>query len=189
MGNTFEIFEGIAIIITALISAVALFASKSQHRTSIMTTKRSERIEKMRENSSGIISCVKCILCDLGDKQNTMDLLHHAHSFISLLQYQDEYKKDVDLIKRIHAIVNLCIAKNIDKQELELEIQDFWWKCNVYIGADFERLKNESTGHIHKGGKILREAISFDQIYDMLDKDYEKLNFGKRLSEDKASTK
>ncbi len=190
MGSIFEIFEGIAVIGTMFISAITLFTTKAlqktQQQTSIMATKRSERIEKMRENSAGIISCVRCIIYDLDDKQTTLDLLSHAHNFILLLQYQDEYKQDVDLIKKIHAIINLCLAKEIDKNELEMELTDFWWKCNVYIGADFERLKRESVGNITKSGRISKEANSFEQIYSMLQKDYETLHIGKKKVKEKV---
>ena len=173
MEHWVDLVESLALAGTLLITIVNLFTTsaltRSQQQSSIMSTKRSERIDKMREHSAGFISCCEYLLHDLNDKNTKRDLLHHGHSMISMLQYFDEYTYDVDLIKTTHKIMELCLEEDIDEAQLRRLIKSFWWMCNVYIGADFERLKIESLGKINKGGASEKEATSFDALYTKFD--------------------
>lgn len=169
MENWVDLVESLALAGTLLITIVNLFTtsalSHSQQQSSIMSTKRSERIDKMREHSAGIISCCKYILHGLDTDDTKRELLHHGHSMISLLQFFHEYTYDVELITTTHKIMEHCLGDKIKKDELMELVDSFWWMCNVYVGADFERLKIESLGKIHTGGASEKEATSFDGLY------------------------
>ena len=172
MENWLEFIEPLALAGTMLITIVNLFTTNTltrlQQQSNTMSTMRSGRIESMREHSAGVITCCECLLNDLAEDDTKRDLLFHSHSLISLLQYHREYVEDVALIKSTHKIIGLCLADELNKAELSDEVKKFWWMCNVYIGADFERLKNESLGKIHRGGQSKEEATDFHSLYNNL---------------------
>jgi len=58
----------------------------------------------MREHPAGFICCCEYILHDLDTDDTKRDMLHHGHGIISMLQYFNEYKYDVDLIQTTHKI-------------------------------------------------------------------------------------
>ena len=160
-----DLLSAIGVISASCVSAVAIFSNHSMQKTSIMAGKRSNRIDKMREHTTGILNAVKQMTCEISDINTTKDLLDHYHGFISLLQFQDDYNHDKSLMTQLKAVVDLCLTGNPDKVQLEYEVKALWWLCNVYIGADFERLKNESRGRIKNGGMILKEAKGFDDFH------------------------
>ena len=69
MTEFIEIANTIGILGTILISCITLFTTRalqrSQQKATVMATKRSERIDLMREYSAGILSCGKHILYGL----------------------------------------------------------------------------------------------------------------------------
>ena len=181
MGNIIDIINIVGVIGATIISAITLFTTRSlqrsQQKATIMATKRSERIDLMREYSAGIISSGKLVLYGLEDKQTKANLICFADKFNSLLQYQ--YKHDVELINYANAIVENCVAKQIDKEALKINIQKFWQMCDVYVGVEYERLKIESMGDIKGSGEVKGEAKTFEDIYVILEsqqKEYTKLD-------------
>lgn len=170
MAEFMDIINIIGIIGTVLISTTTLFTTRSlqrsQQKATMMVTKRSERIDMMREYSSGIISCGKHILYGVADMDTKKDLICYVDKFNSLLQY--EYKHDIELIDTANAIVELSFCKEIDKDDLELQLTEFWKKCDIYVGVEYERLKIESMGDINGSGKVKDESTTFEGIYSVL---------------------
>lgn len=170
MPEFLEVVNIIGVIGTVLISTTTLFTTRalqrSQQKATIMATKRSERIDQMREFSAGIISCGNHILYGIGDKETKKTLICYANKFISLLQYA--YPHDVELINCVNRIVRLSLRKAVNKSALRRLLRQFWKKCDIYVGVEHERLKNESMGDINGSGKIGRESQSFEEIYTVL---------------------
>ena len=173
MAEFLEIVNIIGIIGTVLISTTTLFTTRSlqrsQQKATMMATKRSERIDLMREYSSGIISCGKHILYGVDDTDTKKDLICYADKFISLLQY--EYIHDIELIDNVNDIVELSFCEKTDKDELALQLMEFWKKCDIYVGVEYERLKIESMGDINGSGEVSSETKTFEGIYSVLAKE------------------
>ena len=170
MTEFLDIVNIIGIVGTVVISTITLFTTRalqrSQQKASIMANKRSERIDLMREYSSGLISRAKQVLYGVCATGTKVELISYADKFISLLQY--EYIHDVELIDSANAIVELCVKEELDISELKKEISSFWKMCDVYVGVEYERLKIESMGDINGSGKIKSETKTFEDIYRIL---------------------
>ena len=93
-------------------------------------------------------------------------MITYVAKFNSLLQYA--YPRDVETIDNTNRIVELCLSQPLNKTGLEAELHAFWKKCDIYVGVEHERLKNESMGDINGSGKIGRESQSFEEIYAVL---------------------
>ena len=131
-----------------------------------MATKRSERIDQMRELSAGIISRGKHILYGIENDDTKRELICYVDRFNSLLQYA--YEHDVEIMDNANRIVQICVSQEIDKTALKAELLAFWKKCDVYVGVEHERLKDESMREINGAGKINRENQTFEDIYLVL---------------------
>ena len=170
MSEFIDTINIIGAIGTVLISTATLFTTRalqrSQQKVTIMATKRSERIDYMRDYSAGIISCVKHIIYDLANDDTKRELVCYIAKFNSLLQYA--YTHDVEIIDNTNRILEISLCENVDKKKLEEELLEFWKKCDVYVGVEHERLKNESMGNINGSGKINCEHQTFESIYRVL---------------------
>lgn len=172
--NTTDLIQSIALVISLIGSAAGIIFESKRHHSAVMTTKRSERIDQIRQHSAGILSCWQYLRHNIDPETNTQtkkELIHHGHSLISLLQYYSEYQHDMLLIKKTQNIIERCLCDKIDYAKLEDEIKEFWWICNVYVGADFERLSIEAEGKIAKGGASDKEANTFGGLYKKFNKD------------------
>lgn len=170
MPEFLDVVNIIGVIGTVLISTTTLFTTRalqrSQQKATIMATKRSERIDQMREFSAGIISCGKHILYGIDNEDTKRDLIRYTAQFNSLLQYA--YIRDVETISSANRIVELSLCKEIDKKALETALLEFWKKCDIYVGVEHERLKTEAMGDINGSGKISSETKTFEEIYSIL---------------------
>ena len=170
MADILDIINIIGVAGATVISTLTLFTTRALQRTqqkvSIMAAKRSERIDLMREFSAGIISCGKHIFYGVDTAETKASLICFTDKFISLLQY--EYVHDVELINSANLIVEICLSQSIDKDALKLELEKFWKMCDVYVGVEYERLKIESMGDIHRSGEVKSETKTFEDIYSIL---------------------
>ncbi len=170
MQELLEIINIIGIIGATAVSTITLFTTRSlqrsQQKATIMATKRSERIDLMREYSAGIISCGKQILYGVENDETKRELITFTDKFNSLLQY--EYLHDVELINCANEIVEICLAQEKDQKILSGKIREFWSMCDVYVGVEYERLKIESMGDINGSGKVHSETKTFEDIYSVL---------------------
>ena len=158
-------------LITAAGVIGALISNANMQQTSIMAGKRSARLDQLRERTAGIMNTVGMYIRGTADSSTKVELLDHYHGFITLLQYQDNYTQDKCLLEQLKVVVDLCKAEPIDTKALEHETNVLWWMCNVYIGADFDRLKTESQGLIQRAGNVLREAQTFENFHEKLNVD------------------
>lgn len=170
MADIFEIINVVGIMGATAISTITLFTTRSlqraQQKATVMSSKRSERIDMMREFSAGLISCGKQFLYDIANEDTKVELIRYADRFISLLQYA--YVHDVELIDSANAIVELCLSEKLDKDALRLRIDSFWKGCDIYVGVEHERLKIESMGDINGSGEVSSETKTFEDIYSIL---------------------
>ncbi len=170
MGEFLDIINIIGVIGATVISTITLFTTRalqrSQQKATVMAAKRSERIDLMREYSSGLISCAKHIFYGIGGDDTKAELIRYTDKFNSLLQY--EYVHDVELIDCANSIVELCLSDNLDKAGIKLAVEKFWKMCDVYVGVEYERLKIESMGDINGSGEVKNETKTFEDIYNIL---------------------
>lgn len=170
MGEFLDIANIIGVIGTTVISMLTLFTTRAlqrkQQKVNIMANKRSERIDLMREYYASIISCGKHILYNVDTKETKTTLICYVDKFISLLQY--EYIHDIELIDCANDIVDICLSQKLNKEALESCLQKFWRMCDIYVGVEHERLKNESMGDIAGSGEVDRSAKTFEEIYSIL---------------------
>lgn len=170
MGEFLDIINIIGVIGATVISTITMFTTRSlqrnQQKATVMATKRSERIDLMREYSAGIISHGKHILYGIDTPDTKAALICYADKFISLLQY--EYLHDVELIDTANAIVDACLSERLDRDLLKLRLKEFWKMCDIYVGVEYERLKIESMGDINGSGEINGETKTFEDIYNVL---------------------
>ncbi len=170
MGEFLDVINIIGVIGATVISTITLFTTRalqrSQQKATVMATKRSERIDLIREYSAGLISCAKHILYEVGGDGTKAELIRYTDKFNSLLQY--EYIHDVELIDCANFIVELCLSDNPDKNEISRVIEKFWKMCDVYVGVEYERLKIESMGDINGSGEVKSEKKTFEDIYSIL---------------------
>ena len=117
-----------------------------------MSSKRGDRLEKLRKNSSDIISFSKVIIYNVGDlDKNKYSLILSENKFNSILQYV--YEDDVILINLVKKILDSILnVESINKEEVVNMLNEFWIRCDLYIGIEFERLKEEATGKITRSG-------------------------------------
>lgn len=165
-----DVVNTVGVIGATVISTITLFTTRALQRTqqkaSVMATKRSERIDLMREFSAEIISHGKHILYGIGNAETKGSLISYTDKFIALLQY--EYEHDVELIDCANDIVEISLAEVLDKGALKDKLTLFWKMCDIYIGVEYERLKLESIGEIHGSGKVKDETERFENIYSVL---------------------
>ena len=171
-----DLFDTIGILATILISTVTLFTTRamqiSQQQTTIMAAKRSERIDLMRKYSAGLISCGKQLLYGIAGRKTKAKLVCYAENLISLLQYA--YPLDVVWVDCINSIVRTCMKKELNKKKLKRMLREAWRICDIYVGVEHERLKNESKGNINGSGKVNMEAKTFEDLYKELSVEQEK---------------
>ncbi len=170
MQEILSIIDIIGVVGAVVISTITLFTTRSlqrsQQKVSVMAKKRSARIDLMREYSAGIISSGKQILFGVDDVDTKRNLISYVDKFNSLLQY--EYIHDVELINCANDIVQICFEKVVDVTALKEKLTTFWSMCDVYVGVEYERLKNESMGDINGSGKVHNETKTFEDIYKVL---------------------
>ena len=170
MGEFLDVINIIGVIGATVISTITLFTTRAlqrhQHKATVMATKRSERIDLMREYSAGIISHGKHVLYGVDTPNTKSTLICYADKFISLLQY--EYIHDVELIDTANAIVEVCLSESVDKELLNIKLQKFWRMCDIYVGVEYERLKIEAMGDIKGSGEVSGETKTFEDIYSIL---------------------
>lgn len=165
-----SIINVIGVIGATVISTITLFTTKSlqkmEQKVNIMANKRSERIDKMREYSSSIISNSKRIIYDIEPNDAKINLICATDNFVSLLQY--EYLHDIELIDGAKNIVEISLSTEIDIDLLRANTERFWKMCDIYVGVEYERLKNESKGLFNKSGAVKKESDTFEDIYQKL---------------------
>lgn len=171
MIEALSIIQIASIVATIIISSLTLYKSsitaKNERQVSILTQKRSDRISELRTYSSSILSLAEIILYKNGVNadEEKASLITSVRSFNSVLQYI--YDKDIELIDLAldieHKMLNF--DSNTDRDELLELLDTYWKKCDLYIGVEFERLKNETSGQFSKLGL---EENSFTEIYDKL---------------------
>ena len=173
MGEFLDIINVVGIVGATVISTITLFTTRALQRTqqkaSMMASKRSQRIDLMREYSAGIISSGKQIFYGIETEETKANLICYTDKFNSLLQY--EYIHDVELIDCANAIVEIALKNDVSKGALIDKVHDFWRMCDVYVGVEYERLKIESMGDIHGSGKVNSENKTFEDIYNILVKE------------------
>lgn len=165
-----SVINVVGVIGAVIISAVTLFSTKNlqkmEQKVNIMATKRSERIDLMREYSSGVITNAKKIFYGIAEDGTKGQLVEMGDKFISLLQY--EYLHDIELIDSVNKIVKICVEKTVDYKLLKKEINNFWKMCDIYVGVEYERLKIESKGSFNGSGEVESEFNTFESIYKKL---------------------
>ena len=174
MDLALDILNLVGIIGAVVISAITLLASRRlqtmQQHVSIMTTNRSERISDMRKCSAKIISLSKLILngTSVDVSRDKVELTRAVDSFNSLLQYI--YPHDIELIDIAKDLERKLVFLDVlpDKESTEVEILEFWKLCDLYIGTEHERLKQEVSGEFQKTGDTGKEALTFEDIYEKL---------------------
>ena len=174
MDLALDILNLVGIVGAVVISAITLLSSRRlqtmQQHVSIMTTNRSDRIADMRKYSAKIISLSKAILngVSIDESKDKLDLIKAVDSFNSLLQYI--YPHDIELIDIAKDLENkLAYSSDLpDKASTDEEIINFWKLCDLYIGTEHERLKQEVNGEFQKTGETGKEAATFEDIYEKL---------------------
>lgn len=169
--ETLDIIQILSIAVTIVISSLTLYKSskvaKNDRQVSVLTNKRSDRISEMRTFSASILSLSEIIIYKNGTNADDekASLITSVRSFNSVLQYI--YDKDIELIDLAMEIKGrmICFDINSNKDEIINLLNTFWKKCDLYIGVEFERLKNESSGKFTKLGT---EENSFSTIYEKL---------------------
>ena len=166
-----DIINVIGVLGATAISTATLFTTRSlqrnQQKASIMATKRSERIDSMREFSAEIISRGKHVLYGIESKETKRELISYVDKFNALLQY--EYTHDIELIDCANGLVKICLAEKTNKEMLENHLASFWKMCDLYEGVEHERLKIESMGDIKGSGNVSGETQTFEDIYKILE--------------------
>ena len=172
MEKILAIINVLGVIGATIVSTITLFSTRRlqtmQQKVDIMANKRSDRIDLMREYSSKIISLAKRFIYGLADEESKTELISAVDYFNSLLQYA--YEHDVELIDCANEITKTCVAKNVDVESLEKLIADFWEKCDVYVGVEYERLKIESNGSFNGSGELNSESMTFEGIHKKISK-------------------
>ena len=170
MDKILEIINVIGVFGAVFVSAIALFSTKKLQtmgqQVTIMAQKRSSRIDLMRKYSSEITSNAKLVVYGIATPVDNSNLVKATSNFIALLQY--EYKYDIELIDMANDLLNCAINATCSNSQLLDKIDEFWQKCDLYVGVEFERLKNESLGMFNKSGEIKDESLTFDGIYEKL---------------------
>lgn len=144
--------------------------SNNQQKVTILTQKRSDRINSLRLLSSEIISLAKIAL--LKNFNNTQEekkkIVFSVSRFCAQLQYI--YSKDIELIDLARELEKFVLRDKtmIDNRSLLIVLNTFWLKCDLYIGTEFERLKAEIKGQYSNPGQPTQSQQNFDSIYNEL---------------------
>ena len=164
----------LTLVITACTLAYSYKFGKDSQKVSIVAQKRSIRIDQLRMLSAKIISSAECIIrgintTELSKYQST--LIYDVNALSSQLQYV--YEKDIELIDSAKDIMNkLCSGdQDYSTEEINDLIKTFWYKSDLYIGTEFERLKKEASGIVEPSGGIKDSKSTFDGIYKCLEKE------------------
>lgn len=162
------------LIITACTLAYSYKFGKDSQKISIVAQKRSIRIEQLRKLTSRIISSSECITRGINPtelpKYQAL-LISDVNALSSLLQYV--YEKDIELIDYAKDIMNILCSEdnNYSTEEMQCLIRTFWYKSDLYIGTEFERLKKEASGKMERSGGIQDSQTTFDGIYKSLERE------------------
>lgn len=108
-------------------------------------------MEQLRELSSQILSYSKMIILNIGDiSSNKQKLINAVNTFKSLLQYI--YPPDILIIDLALEIEEqVCIYGPININKINALLLTFWLEVDLYVGADYCRIKSEiKTGTIFK---------------------------------------
>ncbi len=165
-------------VFTAITLLYSYKFAKDSNKISVVAQKRSKRIDEMRQSSSKIISNAECIIRKLDEKNNAKykaSLVFEVNYYVSLLQYV--YEKDIELIDMAKSIAeSLCNNQNkMDEEELLNLIRRFWYRTDLYIGTEFERLKKEASGKVEKSGGVEDSSLTFSGIYTRLEKESQRV--------------
>ena len=140
-----DIIESLGIVAALIVSVYTLtqnnklFLKKS--KSTILTAKRSERIDLLRQYSSTILS--EGELCLLGEKVDARLLVTAVNNYSSVLQYNLNYEDDVKLIKMVHEIKRMILSKSTSKSELKEALNNFYFYNDMYVAVEFSRVASE----------------------------------------------
>ncbi len=169
-----DVINLVGIFGAVAVSAITLSSTKKlqtmQQQVTVMTHKRSKRIDDVRSFSSDIVALSKTISTGItvSEKEDKVNLVKAVCGLTSQLQYI--YNHDIELIDTAKWLENaLCFAPNPPSVETVGKMIDkFWILSDLYVGTEHERLKLEVGGNFQQTGETEKEANSFEAIYQML---------------------
>ena len=164
-----DIIESLGIVAALCVSVYTLMQnnklSLKKNKSMILTAKRSERIDQLRQYSSAILSQGELYLVD--KDVDFAELIKATNNYASVLQYNLDYKDDVKLIKMAHNIKRMIIEK-ADKTNLKNALNEFYFNNDLYVAVEFSRVASEikSTNDEYKDVESQKqEALEKRQLF------------------------
>ncbi len=139
-------------IATLGLSLYAAYQTKKiqhgQNIIAITTNTRLKRSEQLKEFCQILLTNTNPELLDLGN--NRYELLKNAITASEGISanFHRNFKPDKELIELSSTVVDLAkrYKNENDKTELEKKRELFRLKCDIYIAADWQRIKKETEG-------------------------------------------